>query len=153
VQSGTTSVTRIRLPESGDSAYVWTAPEGGELVAAADLTEIAALIESFHWGDFSDGLNLKAFAPVVFMFFAGLAPAIAFGGLAAALTDGQLGAVEMLAVLWFLKTSSLGILFPLPIALLVPVRFLLDRFFDAHHLSHLDGEEEPEQERDMALGP
>lgn len=166
-QSGTTSVTRIRLPESADCAYVWTVPEGGGLSDAGDLTEIAALIESkrirsqlaatgspeefreillralpfrdrlregadphavvgrtgvlfggvianvrrklpFYWGDFSDGLNLKAFASVVFMFFACLAPAIAFGGLAAALTNGQLGAVEMLV-----STAFCGVVYSL----------------------------------------
>jgi mannitol/fructose-specific phosphotransferase system IIA component (Ntr-type) len=51
-----------------------------------------------------------------------------------------------LAVLWFVKTSAVGILFPLFIALLVPIRMLLDRFFEPEHLALLDAEEEPEQE-------
>jgi hypothetical protein len=59
----------------------------------------------------------------------------------------------LLAVLWFLKTSTLGILFPLLIALLVPIRFSLDKLFDARHLSRLDGEEQPEQEQEATLGP
>lgn len=51
-----------------------------------------------------------------------------------------------LAVLWIVKASVLGLLFPLFIALLVPVRFLAGRFFSAEHLTALDSEEEPEEE-------
>ncbi|MFT5684332.1 MAG: mannitol/fructose-specific phosphotransferase system IIA component (Ntr-type) [Myxococcota bacterium] len=51
-----------------------------------------------------------------------------------------------LVVLWIVKASVFGILFPLFIALLVPVRMLLGRFFKAEHLALLDAEEEPEQE-------
>ena len=51
-----------------------------------------------------------------------------------------------LAVLWMVKVSSLGILFPVFIALLVPVRFLANRFFSPEHLAVLDAEEEPEEE-------
>ncbi|MEP7366597.1 MAG: sodium bicarbonate transporter family protein [Acidobacteriota bacterium] len=59
----------------------------------------------------------------------------------------------LLALLWFVKTSALGILFPLIVALLVPIRFSLRRFFDDKYLARLDNEEEPDQERDAALGP
>ena len=51
-----------------------------------------------------------------------------------------------LAVLWIVKASVLGLLFPLFIALLVPVRFLAGRLFSAEHLAALDSEEEPEEE-------
>lgn len=51
-----------------------------------------------------------------------------------------------LAVLWVVKTSAVGILFPLFIALLVPVRMLLNRFIKPEHLALLDAEEEPDQE-------
>ena len=51
-----------------------------------------------------------------------------------------------LAVLWVVKTSAVGILFPLFIALLVPVRIVMGRFFEPEHLALLDAEEEPEQE-------
>lgn len=54
--------------------------------------------------------------------------------------------VVALAVLWVVKVSRLGILFPLFIAMLVPVRFLAGRFFAAPHLAALDAEEEPEDE-------
>jgi len=56
-----------------------------------------------------------------------------------------------LAILWTVKTSSVGILFPLFIALLVPVRMLLERFFDATHLALLDSEEEPSEEEMQML--
>ncbi|MCH7751575.1 MAG: PTS sugar transporter subunit IIA [Planctomycetes bacterium] len=51
-----------------------------------------------------------------------------------------------LAVLWAVKGSFMGILFPLFIALLVPVRFVAGRFFAEKHLAVLDAEEEPEEE-------
>lgn len=61
--------------------------------------------------------------------------------------------VFLLALLWVLKTSAIGILFPLLIALLVPIRFLLNRFFDERYLSRLDGEEIPDEEKEHVLGP
>jgi mannitol/fructose-specific phosphotransferase system IIA component (Ntr-type) len=51
-----------------------------------------------------------------------------------------------LTVLWIVKVSVLGLLFPLFIALLVPVRFMAGRFFAQEHLAALDSEEEPEEE-------
>ena len=51
-----------------------------------------------------------------------------------------------LACLWFVKSSSAGILFPIFIALLIPVRLFAGRFFSAEHLAALDAEEEPEEE-------
>lgn len=48
-----------------------------------------------------------------------------------------------LIVLWIVQASVLGILFPLFVALLVPVRLLLDRFFAPEHLAVLDADEEP----------
>ena len=53
-----------------------------------------------RWGvyrsDFRDGFNSKVLATVFFLFFACMAPAIAFGGLLFVLTKGEIGAVEML---------------------------------------------------------
>ena len=51
-----------------------------------------------------------------------------------------------LGVLWMVKSSALGILFPVFIALLVPVRLLAARYFSEEHLAALDAEEEPEEE-------
>ena len=51
-----------------------------------------------------------------------------------------------LAVLWIVKTSVLGILFPLFIALLVPVRMMAGRFFSPEDLAALDSDELPEEE-------
>ncbi len=50
----------------------------------------------FYLGDFVDGFNSKGLATVLFLFFACLAPSIAFGGLLAFLTDGEIGTVEAL---------------------------------------------------------
>lgn len=51
-----------------------------------------------------------------------------------------------LAVLLAVEVSPIGILFPLFIALLVPVRFYVGRFFRREHLLALDAEEIPEDE-------
>ncbi len=52
-----------------------------------------------------------------------------------------------LAVLWLVKVSALGILFPLCIALLVPVRLLANRWFEPEHLMALDSETDAEEEQ------
>jgi HCO3- transporter family len=44
--------------------------------------------------DFSDGLTLKSMSSIVFLFFACLAPAVAFGGLLGLATNGQMGTME-----------------------------------------------------------
>jgi mannitol/fructose-specific phosphotransferase system IIA component (Ntr-type) len=54
-----------------------------------------------------------------------------------------------LTVLLVVKVSPVGILFPLFIALLVPVRLLLNRFFAEEHLKALDADEIPEDEEDQ----
>ena len=54
-----------------------------------------------------------------------------------------------LGVLWLVKTSALGILFPVFIALLLPVRALMKRFFSPEQLAYLDAEEEPDMEREV----
>jgi len=49
-------------------------------------------------GDFRDGMHPKVLASVLFLYFACLANAIAFGALTGKLTDNQVGIVEMLIV-------------------------------------------------------
>ncbi len=56
-----------------------------------------------------------------------------------------------LVVLWLVKASRVGILFPLFIALLVPVRLLLTRYIEPRHLDVLDAEEEPEDDETLML--
>ncbi|MFT7669692.1 MAG: mannitol/fructose-specific phosphotransferase system IIA component (Ntr-type) [Planctomycetota bacterium] len=56
-------------------------------------------------------------------------------------TASQLGC---LVALWAIKTSAWAILFPLFIALLVPIRFGLARIFGAKNVDILDAEENPE---------
>ncbi|QDU39141.1 PTS system mannose-specific EIIBCA component [Maioricimonas rarisocia] len=51
-----------------------------------------------------------------------------------------------LVVLWAVKASPAGILFPVFIALLVPVRIVAQRFFRNEDLKALDAEEIPEEE-------
>jgi hypothetical protein len=49
--------------------------------------------------------------------------------------------VAALAALWLLKSSPAGILFPVLIALLVPLRLALGRVFEPHELAALDAHE------------
>ena len=57
-----------------------------------------------------------------------------------------------LAVLWVVKTSAVGILFPLFIALLVPIRLMANRWFKKEHLEALDAEELPEEDEVREVG-
>lgn len=61
--------------------------------------------------------------------------------------------VTCLGVLWAVKASALGILFPLFIALLVPIRMSMDKYFHDEHLALLDAEEMPEEEEERVAGP
>ena len=47
-----------------------------------------------YLSDFTDGVHPKSLAAVFYLFFACLAPAIAFGGLTTVLTNGEIGAIE-----------------------------------------------------------
>ena len=62
----------------------------------------------FYASDFVDGLNIKGLATILFLFFACLAPSIAFGGLLAFLTDGEIGTVEAI-----LATAIGGVVYAL----------------------------------------
>ncbi len=57
-----------------------------------------------------------------------------------------------LALLWIVKSSFLGILFPLFVALLVPVRMFLGKIFEPEYVALLDIEEGPEDERFREFG-
>jgi len=58
-----------------------------------------------------------------------------------------------LGILWLIKTSVLAILFPLFIALLVPIRVFAGRWFEREHLAALDAEEEPDEANRGEPGP
>lgn len=62
----------------------------------------------WYGDDFRQGLDRKVLATIAFLFFACLANAIAFGGLTAVVTEGQIGTVEMLVA-----TAVGGIVFAL----------------------------------------
>jgi hypothetical protein len=51
-----------------------------------------------------------------------------------------------LVTLWIVKVSPLAILFPLFIALGVPIRMLAGRIFAPQYLAALDADEEPEED-------
>ncbi|HRX79021.1 MAG TPA: PTS sugar transporter subunit IIA, partial [Pirellulaceae bacterium] len=51
---------------------------------------------AYYISDFRDGLNPKSLSSTLFLFFACLAPAVTFGGIMGAQTEGQIGVVEML---------------------------------------------------------
>jgi hypothetical protein len=58
----------------------------------------------------------------------------------------QFGCLVVLCVINVSPYEPVRILFPVFIALLVPMRAVLGRFFDADQLAFLDGDEEPESE-------
>ena len=60
--------------------------------------------------------------------------------------------VTALGALWALKASSAGILFPVLIALLVPLRLSLARWFRPAELHALDADEEPEDVAHVMIG-
>lgn len=62
----------------------------------------------YYLSDFKDGLNSKVVGTTLFLFFAALANAIAFGALSGLLTGNEIGIIEMLVV-----TAIGGILFAL----------------------------------------
>jgi hypothetical protein len=62
----------------------------------------------FYASDIIDGFNIKGLATILFLFFACLAPSIAFGGLLAFLTDGEIGTVEAI-----LATAIGGVVYAL----------------------------------------
>ena len=62
----------------------------------------------FYADDFKQGAHPKVLASILFLFFACLANAVAFGGLTAIVTGGQIGTVEMI-----LATAGGGIAFAL----------------------------------------
>jgi HCO3- transporter family len=47
-----------------------------------------------YWQDWADGFHLKTISTVSFMYFACIAPVVAFGGMMAVLTGGSMGVVE-----------------------------------------------------------
>ncbi|MHC4910549.1 MAG: PTS sugar transporter subunit IIA, partial [Planctomycetota bacterium] len=49
-----------------------------------------------YGSDLRDGIHPKTVATTLFLFFACVAPAVAFGGLMATLTGGEIGAMEMI---------------------------------------------------------
>ncbi|KAF8793903.1 Band 3 anion transport protein like [Argiope bruennichi] len=62
----------------------------------------------WYWSDFVDGLNLQCLASVIFIYFASVSGAVAFGGLLADKTGNNIGVSETL-----IGTSISGILFAL----------------------------------------
>ena len=59
------------------------------------LTDITGKLP-YYKSDFIDGLNIKSVASTLFLFFACLAPAVAFGGLLGVATNGNMGTIEAL---------------------------------------------------------
>ena len=59
--------------------------------------------------------------------------------------------VVALGALWVLKTSSVGILFPVLIAALVPIRMIMGKVFRAEDLEALDSEEDLDENDTMEV--
>ncbi|NJK33293.1 MAG: HCO3- transporter, partial [Deltaproteobacteria bacterium] len=86
-----------------------TAPTSG--LAARGLQGVLGDLRrrgATYASDWKDGLNAKVPAATLFLFFACLAPAIAFGGLMSSATEGAIGVMEML-----LATAACGVVYAL----------------------------------------
>ena len=59
----------------------------------------------------------------------------------------QFVCLAVLCVINVIPSEPVRILFPVFIALLIPIRWLMDRFFAEEHLAILDADEEPEDEQ------
>lgn len=92
------------MPEAGhlttDDGLTWTGRFAGGL-----RNDLARRLPWYR-DDFAQGLNGKVLASVLFLFFACIANAVAFGGLTGLVTDGQIGTVEMIVA-----TAVGGIIF------------------------------------------
>ena len=62
----------------------------------------------FYLSDIKDGINLRCFVSVIFIFFATLAPTLSFAALLTKKTNGAFGVLETL-----MATSICGVLFSL----------------------------------------
>ncbi|TWU25851.1 PTS sugar transporter subunit IIA [Bythopirellula polymerisocia] len=92
--------------------------------------------------DFLDGLNRKCVASTLFLFFACMAPTIIFGGLMGKLTDGHIGAVELIVA-----TAFCGVVYALfagqPLALIggtgpmLAFTAILYAYCDSHEIPFL----------------
>jgi HCO3- transporter family len=86
--------------------------EGGSSSKSSSLLSRIPLLGRVHWGsdlrgdwqtrlplyksDWRDGLNWKSPPAILFLYFACLLPAVAFGGIAFQVTAGALGVIEYL---------------------------------------------------------
>ncbi len=87
---------------AADEGLAWThRPAGGLL---GDL----ARRRVFYLDDFAQGFHPKVLASILFLFFACIANAIAFGGLTGLVTGGQIGTTEMIVA-----TAAGGVVFAL----------------------------------------
>ncbi|EAR20280.1 sodium bicarbonate transporter family protein [Nitrococcus mobilis] len=77
-------------------------------LAGGVLEDLKRRVLPWYGDDFRQGLHPKALASVLFLFFACLANAVAFGGLTELLTDGAIGTIEMIVV-----TAAGGVIFAL----------------------------------------
>ncbi len=88
-------------PEAGDD-LVRTGRFGGGIVR-----DIRRRFSAYR-GDLRDGFHPKSIAATVFMFFACMAPAVAFGGLMDVMTDREIGVIEMVVA-----TAVCGVVYAL----------------------------------------
>ena len=57
-----------------------------------------------------DALSMQSVSTIIFLYFANLAPIVAFGGLLGDATDNRMASIEALvSFLWFLQLTNLGL--------------------------------------------
>lgn len=97
-----TSITKHRVLQQTTSDIKVFEPFGKGLIK--DVKEKAP----FYASDFKDGFSIKSMASTFFLFYACVAPAVAFGGLLGTATNGLMGTVETVGA-----TAIGGILYAL----------------------------------------
>lgn len=132
-------VRQKREPElkSAPDALTWTGRFAGGL--RADLKRRLPHYAS----DFREGLTPKSLGPILFLFFACLAPSVTFGGIMADQTGGNIGAVEMIV-----STALCGVVYAIfagqplnmlggtgPMLIITSILYSMSRQFDVPFLS------------------
>lgn len=105
--------SELTLPMSSAAAVASESSEDEPLFEGLGVgirRDVAARFPKYL-SDITDGLNSQCLAASTFLFFACLAPAVGFGGLFGAATDGAIGTMEMVT-----STSLCGLVYALTAA-------------------------------------
>ncbi|CAM9708584.1 unnamed protein product [Choristocarpus tenellus] len=84
----------VWTPPRSNSAVKEAQKEVPKLRLGADLEEDIRTRSQVYKSDWTDGVNHKSLPSILFLYFACLLPAVAFGGISAQVTGGCMGVIE-----------------------------------------------------------